>query len=177
MVLYRWSWYDMPVIWDNTTLPWRTQCGYWEERPCAVSEVILSERQQEQYYIEGISPQERTQKRTHVNKWVKEDNDEIREHWWSRCGTWERKAIHPYGSVDEVAMAVADRAERASNSATSARALSRELSVSWSTVRKILHCILRWNLYKNQIVQQPRPHNPQQRLDFALQFRARMEMV
>ena len=83
----------------------------------------------------------------------------------------------PMEVVDEVAMAVADRAERASNSATSARALSRELSVSWSTVRKILHCILRWNLYKNQIVQQPRPHNPQQRLDFALQFRARMEMV
>ena len=40
--------------------------------------------------------------------------------------------------VDKVAVAVADSAERASNSATSARAVSRELDVPWSTVRKIL---------------------------------------
>ena len=34
----------------------------------------------------------------------------------------------------DVAVAVADRAERARNSATSARAVSRELGVPWSTV-------------------------------------------
>ena len=44
--------------------------------------------------------------------------------------------------VDEDAMAVADPAERAPNSATSARAVSRELGVPWLTLRKILRCIL-----------------------------------
>ena len=42
---------------------------------------ILFERQQKQCCIEGISLHERTQKRTHVNKWVNEDDDEIQEHW------------------------------------------------------------------------------------------------
>ena len=41
----------------------------------------------------------------------------------------------PMEVVDEVAVAVADRAERAPNSATSARAVSRELGVPWSTVK------------------------------------------
>ena len=36
--------------------------------------------------------------------------------------------------VDEVAVAVADRAEHAPNSATNARAVSRELDVHWSTI-------------------------------------------
>ena len=44
----------------------------------------------------------------------------------------------PMEVVDEVAVAVADRAERAPNSATSARAVSRELGIPWSTDRKIL---------------------------------------
>ena len=59
--------------------------------------------------------------------------------------------------VDEVAVAVAHRAERAPNSATSARAVSRELGVPWSTVRKILRCILHWYPYKIQIVQKLNP--------------------
>ena len=50
--------------------------------------------------------------------------------------------------VDEVAVAVADRAERAPNSATSARAVSREVGAPWSTVRKILRCILHLYPYK-----------------------------
>ena len=78
--------------------------------------------------------------------------------------------------VDEVARAVGDRAERARNSATSARALSRELGVPWSTVRKILGCILRRYPYKFRIVQQLKPLNLQQRLYFILQFLARMEV-
>ena len=52
-----------------------------EKRDRTLSEVILSERQQKQCCIEGILLHERTQKRTHVNKWVKEDDYEIREHW------------------------------------------------------------------------------------------------
>ena len=44
----------------------------------------------------------------------------------------------PMDVVDEVSVAVADRAEHAPNSATSARAVSRQLGVPWSTVRKIL---------------------------------------
>ena len=77
--------------------------------------------------------------------------------------------------VGEVVVAVADRAERAPNSATSARAVSRELGVPWSTVRKILRCILHW--YKIQIVQKLKPHDPQQRLDFALQFLAQWRWI
>ena len=148
VALYRWYRYDIPVIWHNTTLLWGTQYGYWEERSCAVSEVILSKRlrQQKQCCIEGMSPHERSQKRTHFNKWVKEEDDEIL--WWFRCGTWERKRPIPMEVVDEVAVAIADRAERASISATSARAMSRELGVPWSTVRKSLCCILHWYLCK-----------------------------
>ena len=74
--------------------------------------------------------------------------------------------------VDKVAVAVADRAECAPNFATNARAVSCELGVLWSTVRKILRCILHWYPYNIQIVQQLKPHDPQQRL----QFLARMEM-
>ena len=72
--------------------------------------------------------------------------------------------------VDEVAVALADRGERAPNSAINARA------VPWSTIRQILHCILHWCPYKIHIVQQLKPHDPQQRLDFVLQFLARMEV-
>ena len=82
----------------------------------------------------------------------------------------------PMEVVDELAMAVADRAERAQNSATNARAVSRELGVPWSTVRKILPCILHCYPYKIQIVQQLKPLDPQKRLDFAFQFLARMEV-
>ena len=71
--------------------------------------------------------------------------------------------------VHEVAVAVADRAQ---NSATSARAVSCDLAVPWSIVRKILHCILHWYPYKIQIVQQLKPHYPQESLGFALQFLA-----
>ena len=81
----------------------------------------------------------------------------------------------PMEVVNEVAVAVADRAECVPNSATSARAVSRELCVPWSTVRKILCCILHWYTYKIQIVQQLKPHDPQQRLGFVLQFLARIE--
>ena len=82
----------------------------------------------------------------------------------------------PKEVYDEVAMAAADCAERAPNSATSVRAVSRELGVPWWTVKKILHCILHWYPYKIQIVQQLKPHDPQRHLDFALQFLAWMEM-
>ena len=41
----------------------------------------------------------------------------------------------------EVAVAVASHAL---NSATSARAVSCELDVPWSTIRNILRCILHW---------------------------------
>ena len=82
----------------------------------------------------------------------------------------------PMEVVDEFAVAVTDDAERAPNSATRARAVSHELGVPWSTVRKILCCILQWYPYKIQIVWQLKPHNLQQCLDFALQFLARMEV-
>ena len=163
----------MPVTWHTTLTG--TQHGYWEERPCTVSEGILTEREQKQCCIEGILQNERTQNRIHVNKWIKDD-DEIPEHWWFRCGIWERKETHPYGSCRRSCWAVADRAERAPSSATSARVVTRELGVPWSTVRKILRCILHRYPYKTPIVQQLKPHDPQQRLDFALQFLARMEV-
>ena len=52
-----------------------------------------------------------------------------------------RRSI-PMEVVNKVAVAVVDRADRAPNSGTSARAVSRELGLPWSTVRKILRCIL-----------------------------------
>ena len=53
-----------------------------------------------------------------------------------------RQSTSPMEVVDEVAVAVADRAEHAPSFTTSARVVSCELGVPWSTVRKILHCIL-----------------------------------
>ena len=51
----------------------------------------------------------------------------------------------PMEFVDEVAVAVADRAERAPNSATCARAVSRELVLPWSTVRTLPNVIsIQW---------------------------------
>ena len=47
-----------------------------------------------------------------------------------------RRQPIPTEVVDEVAVAVAGRKECAPNSATSARAVSRELGVLWSTVKK-----------------------------------------
>ena len=82
----------------------------------------------------------------------------------------------PMEVVYEVAVAGADRAEHAPNSAASARPMSHELGVPCSTVIKILRCILHWYPYKIQTVQQLKPHDPQQRLDFALHFLARMEV-
>ena len=58
----------------------------------------------------------------------------------------------PMKVVDELAMAVADHAERAPNSSTSARAVSHELGFPWSTVGKILRCIVHWCPYKVQIL-------------------------
>ena len=78
--------------------------------------------------------------------------------------------------VNKVAMAVADHAEHAPNSATSARTVPHEMGVPWSTVRKILCYILHWYPYKIQIVQQLKPHDPQQRFDFVLQFLAQMKV-
>ena len=82
----------------------------------------------------------------------------------------------PIEVFDEFAVALADRAERPPNSATSARAVSHELCVPWATVRKILRCSLHWYPYKIQIVQELKPHDPQQRLDFTLQFLAVMKV-
>ena len=75
---------------------------------------------------------------------------------------------------EEVAVAVALCAECDPNSATSAQAVSHELGVPGSKVRKIMRCILHWYPYKIQIVQKLKPHDPQQCLDFALQFLARI---
>ena len=82
----------------------------------------------------------------------------------------------PVEVVDEVAVAVADRAAHASTSATSARAVARELSLPWSTVRKVLRCILHWYPYKIQIVHQLKPQDIPQRREFAHRFLARMEV-
>ena len=83
----------------------------------------------------------------------------------------------PIQVVGKVAVAVADRAECAPNSATSARTVSRELGTPWPTVRKILRCILHWYPYKIQIVQQLKPHDPHQCLDYSLQFMAQMKWM
>ncbi|KAJ4431073.1 hypothetical protein ANN_19666 [Periplaneta americana] len=68
-----------------------------------------------------------------------------------------------------------DHAACVANSGTSALAVSRELSTPWSTVRKVLRYIFHWYPYKIQAVQQLKPHDPQQCLDFALLFLERME--
>ena len=72
------------------------------------------------------------------------------------------------GDIDEVAVVVSDRAEHSTS------VVSREMGVPWSTVRKILYCILHWYPYKIQIVQQLKPHDSQQRHEFPLQFLVRM---
>ena len=82
----------------------------------------------------------------------------------------------PLKVVDDTFMAEVDRAERDPISIISARAVSRELGFPWPSVRKILRCFLEWYPYKIQIVQQLKPRDSQQRLDFALQFLARMKV-
>ena len=50
------------------------------------------------------------------------------------------------------------------------------MGVPWSTVRKILRCILHWCPYKIQIAQPLKSRDPQKRVGFGLQFLARMEV-
>ena len=86
------------VIWHMT---------YNEEHSMAVEKrnyallVILSEWQELQCCIEGISLPETTEKKTHVNKWVKYDDKQIQRHQWFGCGTRERKANHPEGNCQQ----------------------------------------------------------------------------
>ena len=52
-------------------------------------------------------------------------------------------------TVDEVAFAIVERESGSQNYASSTRAVSRDLSLPWSAVRKILSSILKWYPYKN----------------------------
>ena len=76
--------------------------------------------------------------------------------------------------VVEVAVALADRAERVPNSATSAQAVSRKFVVPWSTENSALHFTL--VPLQDSDCAATELHDPQQRLDFALQFLVRMEV-
>ena len=92
-----------------------------EKRDCALLvKFFLSEWQQKQCCIEGISPHERTLKRTHVNKWVKEDDDEIQKHCGFGVAPGKGRQTIAMEVVDEVAVAVTDHTERAPNSSISA---------------------------------------------------------
>lgn len=77
-------------------------------------------------------------------------------------------------TAEEVALAVVDRASASQYSVTSARAVSRDLSLPWSTVRKILRAIIKWYPYKIHVVQALNPSDPEKRTDFARMFLARI---
>ena len=80
----------------------------------------------------------------------------------------------PMEVVNEVAMVVPDRAERALNSATSARVVSRELGVPWST-KKFSTAFYAGTPTRFRLCCNLKPHNLQH-LDFAFKFLAEMEM-
>lgn len=78
--------------------------------------------------------------------------------------------------VEEVTVAMAENAGRNLRSSSSARAVSRQLNIPWSTVRKVLRTIVKWYPYKLHITHQLLPHDADIRIDFALTFLARVEV-
>lgn len=79
-------------------------------------------------------------------------------------------------TVADVTTAVVERASTSRYSSASARSVSRELAIPWSTVRKILRSILKWYPYKIHMVQMLQPQDHRTRYDFACRFLARMDV-
>ncbi|GFV56749.1 uncharacterized protein TNCV_2539511 [Trichonephila clavipes] len=79
-------------------------------------------------------------------------------------------------TVEEVATAMVERASSSIYSTASGRSASHELEISWSTERKILRFILKWNPYKIHVMQTLKPQDKKARLEFACRFFARMEV-
>ncbi|GBN94550.1 hypothetical protein AVEN_106561-1 [Araneus ventricosus] len=76
-------------------------------------------------------------------------------------------------SAEEVALVVVERVSVSQYSSTSARTLSRDLSLPWSRVRNILRSTVKWYPYKIQVVQTLNA-DPDKRIQFCRMFLARI---
>ncbi|GBN80616.1 hypothetical protein AVEN_251339-1 [Araneus ventricosus] len=63
---------------------------------------------------------------------------------------WKRLS---YETADEVALVVVERMSGSQYSSTSARAVSRDLSLPWSIVQNVLRSTVKWYPYKIHLVQ------------------------
>ena len=77
-------------------------------------------------------------------------------------------------TVKDVAFAVVEAESGSQYFASSARRVSYDLSLLWSTVRKILRSILKWHPYKISFVQQLNPAELEELLYFAAIFLSRI---
>lgn len=78
--------------------------------------------------------------------------------------------------MEEVATAVMDQAIANKQGTSSARAISRQTDIPFSTVQKILRKILKFYPYKITHIQELLPGDTNTRFEFALRFLARMEV-
>lgn len=78
--------------------------------------------------------------------------------------------------VEEVATAIVEQEMENVQGTSSARAVSRNTHIPYSTVRKILHQMLLFYPYKISSVQELLPGDAAKRLDFSLIFLARMQV-
>ncbi|GBN13602.1 hypothetical protein AVEN_260752-1 [Araneus ventricosus] len=69
-------------------------------------------------------------------------------------------------TAEEVALAVVEIASGSQYSSTSARAVSRHLSLPWSTVQNVLRYIVKWYPYKIHVVQALKLWEPDKRTQF-----------
>lgn len=86
-----------------------------------------------------------------------------------------RKAVSQQ-QVEEVATAIVEQEMTNMQGTSSARAISRQTDIPYSTVWKILHRILKFYPYKICPVQELLPGDAATRIEFALRFLARMEV-
>ncbi|GBO04107.1 hypothetical protein AVEN_203796-1 [Araneus ventricosus] len=79
-------------------------------------------------------------------------------------GRWRKQLSNK--TTEEVALAVVERASGSQYSWTSARAVSRDLFLPWSTVQNVLRYIVKWYPYKIHVVQALKPADPDKRTQF-----------
>ncbi|GBM57538.1 hypothetical protein AVEN_97651-1 [Araneus ventricosus] len=79
-------------------------------------------------------------------------------------GRWRKRLSNE--TAEEVAIAVVEIASGSQYPLTSAREVSRDLSLSWSRIRKVLRWIVKWYPYKIHVVQALKPEDSDKRTQF-----------
>ncbi|GFX13328.1 uncharacterized protein TNCV_2907511 [Trichonephila clavipes] len=84
-----------------------------------------------------------------------------------------RKRINTY-VIEDIATTVVEASSESLHATVSVPTISRTLDMPYSTVRHIMLKILNFYPYKIQVVQYLKPHGPDTRKTFALEFLGRM---